>query len=562
MSLLKGIVYIPREKTADAATKNVSVAEPKHHKKSKSTEKDRKSKSKQHHKHKKSSRDRDKSPDSSSEDDYKDFSKFNDEMKSLHDHEIDDAIPSKVEFSSSTEERGDVSEIQNEGSSKKQKLSFASLIGSLRSKPTHEKEPDAMPEVLSKQGSFPVSSSKRQDDDMQSDNYYFRSVEGSSNSAAASSSSEISSHRHHSSTDDKGPQKLVSSNQSVAELFRAKLKAKNTMVEHKTLTQLIGDDELEAENNLLFNNEESIRNQVIHKLRSDANMNVAVSKNVSKAPPIKDKDYAASNAKINLLLKSEKFGSNDMDENFRENVLRLGDRYKGTELGSSGAFGNGNLTGADEEEEIDMKLFENKYETEEKIQTKKQILNSLGAGKKRENVGDSQKQNERQREILNRCAHCCEGSSYKSFLTISKGEHTMLRLKTGAKLGFGHCVITPIDHTESFLKCSEDVEVEVARYKSCLRRMFECNGQSVIFLESALQFAQHPHACMDAVPVPLGIAGEARMCFREVPYCLTAHHFLFFSLSVEGLHIILLLASASAVCPFQERDCTDIDSSI
>ena len=191
MSLLKGIVYIPRERPADAGTKDVGVAESKHHKKSKSTEKDRKSKSKQHHKHKKSSRDRDKSPDSSSEDDYKDFSKFNDEMKSLHDHEIDDAIPSKVEFSSSTEERGDVSESQNEGSSKKQKLSFASLIGSLRSKPTHEKEPGAMPEVLSKQGSFPVSSSKRQDDDMQSDNYYFRSVEGSSNSAAASSSSSL-----------------------------------------------------------------------------------------------------------------------------------------------------------------------------------------------------------------------------------------------------------------------------------------------------------------------------------------------------------------------------------
>lgn len=514
MSLLKGIVYIPREKTADAETKNVGVKESKHNKKSKSTEKDKKSKSKQHHKHKKSSRNRDETPDSSSEDDYKDFSKFNDDLKSLHDHELENAIPGRVEHSSSIKETGYVSDSQNDGSSKKQKLSFASLIGSLKSKPTLEKEPDTTPEAFLKQRNVPVRSNEMQNNNVHCDNSDFGSVDGGSTAAAASSSLEVSS--HHSTAEDRGPQTVASTNQSVAELLRAKLKAKNTMTEHKSLTQLIGDDELEAENNLLFNNEASIRNQVIHKLRSDANMNVAGGRSSSQAVPVKGKDYAASNAKINSLLKSEKFGSNDMDENFRDNVLRLGDRYKGTELGSSGAFGNGNLTGADEEDEIDMKLFENKYETEEKIQTKKQLLNSLGAGKKRENVGDSQKQNERQREILNRCAHCCESSSYKSFLTISKGEHTMLRLKTGAKLGFGHCVITPIDHTASFLKCSEEVEIEVARYKSCLRRMFECNSQSVVFLESALQLAQHPHACMDAVPVPLGIAGEARMCFREV----------------------------------------------
>jgi Protein similar to CwfJ C-terminus 1 len=528
MSLLKGIVYIPRERPVDTGTKNVGAVELKHHKKSKSTEKDRKSKSKQHHKNKKSSRNRDETLDSSSDDDYKDFSKFNDEIKSLHNHEIENAIPSKAEYSSSMKDIGDILESQHDGSSKRQKLSFASLIGSLKSKPKLEKEPDEAPEIFSKQGNFSACSSDRQNYDKQRHSSDFGSVEGSSTIAAVSSSSDVSSNRHHSIAEDRCTQKVASTNQSVAELFRAKLKAKNTMIEHKTLTQLIGDDDLEAENSLLLSNEASIRNQVIQKLRNDVNMNLPVSRDISKAPPVDGKDYAASNAKINLLLKSEKFGSNDMDENFRDNVLRLGDRYKGTELGSSGAFGNGNLTGADEEEEINMKLFENKHETEEKIRTKKQLLNSLGAGKKRESLGDSQKQNERQREILNRCPHCSTGSSYNSFLTISRGEHTMLRLKTGAKLGFGHCVITPIDHTESFLKCCEEVEVEVVRYKSCLRRMFECNGQSVVFLESAVLFSQHPHACMDAVPVPLGIAGEARMCFREVLFGLTMNHCLFY----------------------------------
>ena len=132
------------------------------------------------------------------------------------------------------------------------------------------------------------------------------------------------------------------------------------------------------------------------------------------------------------------------------------------------------MTGADEEEDIDMKLFENKHDNkyiiqEEKIITKKQILKNLNDTRKDKNTTTNQinevdRKNEKQKEILNRCRHCTSSNNYQSYLTISKGEHTMLRLKTGPKtLGSGHCIITPIMHTSSFMKCEEEVEIEVSR---------------------------------------------------------------------------------------------------
>jgi hypothetical protein len=40
-------------------------------------------------------------------------------------------------------------------------------------------------------------------------------------------------------------------------------------------------------------------------------------------------------------MSNEKVGGEDIDDVFAQNVLRMGGNYKGTELGGSGAFGNG-----------------------------------------------------------------------------------------------------------------------------------------------------------------------------------------------------------------------------
>jgi hypothetical protein len=68
--------------------------------------------------------------------------------------------------------------------------------------------------------------------------------------------------------------------------------------------------------------------------------------------------FNAADFDINSLLTHEKLGGDDMDSIYRENILRLGDRYKGKELGMNGAFGKSDKSGADEEGDVDMTMFQ------------------------------------------------------------------------------------------------------------------------------------------------------------------------------------------------------------
>ena len=557
MSLLKGIVFIPREKKPDSIS-TAAIEDRSHDKKRKSKD-HKKSRSTEIKGHKKHKRDNEKSSkriqenrDSSSDDDddHTDFSKYEKEINLMaaRDNDVDDTSSShSTKRLESTDY--EINQTAKEIDSKSKKSSFSSLIGSLKSKtisqskssPTNtadnsdiSKKINLNDDVLDADG---LSSNRKQPESFVSEQiheeHFKRSVEILKDSPIRSMSNNDNDTSSKYTTENP-PVKEKSMNQSVAEQFRAKLKAKNSFQsESRSLIQLIEDEEREADNNLLFENIESMRAQVINKVRSDSQKSnrdkqteggIKNNSNPSKSVEIdmknQRKEFSNQRSDMNKLMQSEKFGQNDMDENFRENVLRLGERYKGTELGKMGAFGNGDLTGQDEEEEIDMKMFENKFEVENDSnnkKSKKQTLKKIGNDNKRDGNSEIEKLDAKQREILNRCPHCSDSSAYEKHLTVSTGEHTRLRLKAGSNvLGPMHCIITPITHTASILKCEDDVEVEVTRYKSCLQRMYERNGQSVLFLESALGFGKHPHACIDVVPIPLGMEGEARMSFREV----------------------------------------------
>ena len=552
MSLLKGIVFIPREKKPDAIS-TPAIEDRSHDKKRKSKDhkKNRSTEIKSHKKHRreneKSSKRIQESRDSSSDDDddHKDFSKYEKEINLMAtgDNDLDDTS------SSHSTKRFEATDYESnhttkESDLKSKKPSFSSLIGSLKSKTASQSEysstnnPDISKKISINDDTLDadgLSSNRKQSESFESAQIHEerskRSVEILKDSPVRSmNNNDISSIR----MTENPPVKEKSMNQSVAEQFRAKLKAKNSFQsESRSLIQLIDDEERESDNNQLFENNESMRAQVINKVRSDSQKNnrqtegsVKNNSNPSKSVIIdmknQRKEFSNQRSDMNKLMQSEKFGQNDMDENFRENVLRLGERYKGTELGKMGAFGNGDLTGQDEEEEIDMKMFEKKFEVDNDSnskKSKKQILKKIGNDNKRERDGngENEKLDAKQREILNRCPHCSDSSAYKKHLTVSTGEHKRLRLKAGSNvLGPMHCIIIPITHTASILKCEDDVEIEVTRYKSCLQRMYERNGQSVLFLESALGLGKHPHACVDVVPIPLGMEGEARMSFREV----------------------------------------------
>lgn len=55
---------------------------------------------------------------------------------------------------------------------------------------------------------------------------------------------------------------------------------------------------------------------------------------------------------IDAMVEEERRGGRDMDEDFARNIMRLGSNYKGTEAHA------GSRSGFDEEEEVDMKMFE------------------------------------------------------------------------------------------------------------------------------------------------------------------------------------------------------------
>ena len=57
--------------------------------------------------------------------------------------------------------------------------------------------------------------------------------------------------------------------------------------------------------------------------------------------------------------------------------------------------------------------------------------------------------------------------------------------------------------------------IELQKFKSCLRRMFDARGLSVLFLESAVSFGRQPHAVIDVVPIETGMEQDAQMFFRE-----------------------------------------------
>ena len=199
-----------------------------------------------------------------------------------------------------------------------------------------------------------------------------------------------------------------------------------------------------------------------------------------------------------------------MDAIYTENILRLGERYQGTEMSRKGAFGNGDKAGMDEDDDDDdngaamMKMF---------TRVDDRISDAALAQKQ---LARAVRTTQQHAQIIANCEHCVE-SSLSKCLTIATGDQIVLRLKHGPSvLAEGHCVLCPLQHTSpSFLQVEEDAMIELQKFKAGLRRMFEARGLSVLFLESAVSFGRHPHAVIDCVPIEIGMEQDAQMFFRE-----------------------------------------------
>lgn len=246
---------------------------------------------------------------------------------------------------------------------------------------------------------------------------------------------------------------------------------------------------------------------------------------VSKSKLLQEK-----NSSIQAMKANEKYNGDDMDENFRRNVLRLGDRYQGSDMTSKGGFGGGNRSGYDEEDDIDMTMFQSRGgdggDPNLRLESKSDIMKAINKSKKTQ-------------DIISKCHLCHESSYFKQYsnYVISTGDYTMLRVKRGGyRLSDLHCEIVPLHHIESIRKCQdkEEVCIEIERYKSCLRRFYEVSGLKVspgspgsegpgsgsegcsaVFMEAAVGFSSMPHTVIDCVPVKIGDEKNAGMFFSE-----------------------------------------------
>ena len=147
-------------------------------------------------------------------------------------------------------------------------------------------------------------------------------------------------------------------NQSAAALLRERLKRNKmttlTNTSSAAAADVTNDANVPTSQSVILDNKEMVTLQ-------------------AKLQQLQEKDKSKSSSKSGNKNESNGFDSckkaynnnddmDDMDEIYKQNILRLGDRYKGSELSNAGAFGSGMKTGFDEESDIDMKMFERKKE--------------------------------------------------------------------------------------------------------------------------------------------------------------------------------------------------------
>lgn len=196
-------------------------------------------------------------------------------------------------------------------------------------------------------------------------------------------------------------------------------------------------------------------------------------------------------------------GGEDMDREFTRNVLRLGDRYKGTELGGKKA--GGDLAGMDEEEEVDVRMFERREDRlTERARQQRQRHTAI-------------REHKQWGEATASCSYCMDSSVFRKDFLISLGETTLLMYRHGhLSLLPGHACISPIKHAEASTGLDEDVALEVEKTKAALRKMWASKGKSVVFLETVLSSgSRRQHCTIEAIPLPRSVALDAPLYFKQ-----------------------------------------------
>lgn len=209
--------------------------------------------------------------------------------------------------------------------------------------------------------------------------------------------------------------------------------------------------------------------------------------------------------KRNKLMKGRGGVNSSLDEVFATNVVRLGSKYKGSDLKSIA----GSSAGADEDDMaldggVDMSMYiDNDSRLTKHEKYNREVSRQIAYQKKTHT-------------ITSRCWWWIESSSFQRHRLLSLGDHvSMCLVPSHMSLVPLQCYLVPISHAESFVSCEDEVWNEITNFRSSLRRMFKEQNKGVIFLETVLPSKGLWQTKMDVIPVPLDVEHDAEIYFKS-----------------------------------------------
>lgn len=197
------------------------------------------------------------------------------------------------------------------------------------------------------------------------------------------------------------------------------------------------------------------------------------------------------------MLKAEKNERQSMDEVYARNVARMKGRFKGQELK------NHSSTGADEEDYVDMKIYQQQNLTKKAIaqrETARQVAT-----------------HDFQKRISAKCWWWMESPSFRKHMLIALGNHVSLVMAPAHTSLFpgNHFYLVPIQHFESLVTVDDNVWNEICRFQQSLRIMYAKEGKDVIFTETVLGGGKgFWQTRLQGIPVPKK-NNDAPMFFKQ-----------------------------------------------